>query len=102
MLRPQALLLLPSILLLSFAPHIDSFRFIRPIVRSSSSSNYPITITRLYAEDGVSLVGLIDVEVDSLWLGDAVCNWLDKEYIPLDIHRTIGTHCLMLDMMYDG
>jgi hypothetical protein len=45
----------------------------------------------------VSLVGLIDVEVDSLWLGDAVCNWLDKEYIPLDIHRTIG----MLTVRYD-
>jgi hypothetical protein len=41
-------------------------------------------------EDGVSLIELQNFQKEASFLGDRVKVWLDSEYIPQDVHRTIA------------
>jgi hypothetical protein len=41
-------------------------------------------------EDGVSLVGLTDVQGDAAFLEDSVRRWLDEEWISQPVHGDIA------------
>ncbi len=43
-------------------------------------------------DDGVSLLRLVDVDVDAMHLKKTIASWLDKEYIPQEIHMKLGGH----------
>jgi len=44
----------------------------------------------LMSEAGVDIPEITDEEAERTWMADAVCLWLDDEYIPQQCHRDIG------------
>lgn len=48
------------------------------------------------AEDGVSLLNLVEIEEDAEFLREEIRLWLDNEYIPQNIHEVLGRHVEMV------
>ena len=49
-----------------------------------------LSSTEPLMEDGVTLNSLQDTNSDGTFLKESIQRWLDEEYIPQDVHATLG------------